>query len=45
MASGMFIHEFSILVVILNGMRLIRNRRKVDNHQFPDKEKDLALNM
>ncbi|MPW14520.1 heavy metal translocating P-type ATPase [Lactobacillus helveticus] len=45
MASGMFIHEFSILVVILNGMRLIRNRRKVDNHQFSDKEKDLALNM
>lgn len=45
MASGMFIHEFSILVVILDGMRLIRNRRKVDNHQFPDKEKDLALNM
>ena len=25
MASGMFIHEFSILVVILNGMRLIKN--------------------
>lgn len=24
MASGMFIHEFSILLVILNGMRLIR---------------------
>ena len=45
MASGMFIHEFSILVVILNGMRLIRNRRKVDNHQFSDKEKDLTLNM
>lgn len=42
MASGMFIHEFSILVVILNGMRLIRNHRKVDNHQFSDKEKDLA---
>lgn len=45
MASGMFIHEFSILVVILNGMRLIRNHRKVDNHQFSDKEKDLASNM
>ena len=25
MASGMFIHEFSILVVILNGMRLIKS--------------------
>lgn len=24
MASGMFIHEFSILIVILNGMRLIK---------------------
>lgn len=45
MANGMFIHEFSILVVILNGMRLIKNHRKVDGHQFSDKEKDLALNM
>lgn len=45
MAIGMFIHEFSILVVILNGMRLIKNHRKVDSHQFSDKEKDLALNM
>lgn len=45
MAIGMFIHEFSILVVILNGMRLIKNHRKVDGHQFSDKEKNLALNM
>ena len=45
MANGMFIHEFSILVVILNGMRLIKNHLKVDGHQFSDKEKDLALNM
>lgn len=33
MASGMFIHEFSILVVILNGMRLIRFKQKLDHHQ------------
>ncbi|WP_438449871.1 heavy metal translocating P-type ATPase [Lactobacillus kitasatonis] len=26
MASGMFVHELSILVVILNGMRLLKNR-------------------
>jgi Cd2+/Zn2+-exporting ATPase len=28
MASGMFVHEFSILVVILNGMRLIKFNQK-----------------
>ena len=28
MASGMFIHEFSILIVILNGMRLIKFQQK-----------------
>ena len=33
MASGMFIHEFSILIVILNGMRLIKFQQKIDDHQ------------
>ena len=28
MAIGMFIHEFSILIVILNGMRLIKFQQK-----------------
>lgn len=28
MASGMFVHELSILVVIFNGMRLLLNRKK-----------------
>lgn len=41
MASGMLIHELSILVVILNSMRLIKNSAKVDNHQFLTKEKRL----
>lgn len=34
MASGMLIHELSILVVILNSMRLIKFAPKVDHHQF-----------
>ncbi|MEE8806945.1 MAG: heavy metal translocating P-type ATPase [Lactimicrobium sp.] len=35
MAIGMFVHEGSILVVILNAMRLLhRNHRKLDGHQF-----------
>lgn len=45
MASGMFIHEFSILVVILNGMRLIRFKEKLDHHQVSKKQIDVALNM
>lgn len=45
MASGMFIHEFSILVVILNGMRLIKNHSKLDDHQVSKKKKDLEFNM
>lgn len=45
MASGMFIHEFSILVVILNGMRLIKNHSKLDNRQVSKKKKDLEFNM
>lgn len=44
-ASGMFIHEFSILVVILNGMRLIKNHSKLDNRQVSKKKKDLEFNM
>lgn len=43
MASGMFIHEFSILVVILNGMRLIRFKQKLDHHQVSKKQIDVAL--
>ena len=42
---GMFIHEFSILVVILNGMRLIRFKQKLDHHQVSKKQIDVALNM
>lgn len=34
MASGMLIHELSILIVILNSMRLIKYSPKVDHHQF-----------
>ncbi len=45
MASGMFIHEFSILVVILNGMRLIGFKQKLDHHQVSKKQIDVALNM
>lgn len=45
MASGMFIHEFSILVVILNGMRLIKNHSKLDDRQVSKKKKDLEFNM
>lgn len=45
MASGMFIHEFSILVVILNGMRLLKFHHKFDNHQVSKKHNKVALNM
>ena len=34
MASGMFIHEFSILIVILNGMRLIKFQQKLTIIKF-----------
>lgn len=34
MASGMLIHELSILIVILNSMRLIKYSPKVDHRQF-----------
>lgn len=34
MASGMLIHELSILIVILNSMRLIKYSAKVDRRQF-----------
>lgn len=34
MASGMLIHELSILLVLLNAMRLITFSRKIDRHQF-----------
>lgn len=34
MASGMLIHELSILVVILNSMRLLKYSAKLDHHQF-----------
>ena len=34
MGSGMFVHEVSILVVIFNAMRLIRNKSsKLDSNQ------------
>lgn len=36
MASGMFVHELSIFVVILNGMRLLvygKKKKKVDSYQ------------
>ncbi|WP_412053032.1 heavy metal translocating P-type ATPase [Lactiplantibacillus plantarum] len=33
MASGMFVHEASILVVIFNAMRLINFQTKLDKHQ------------
>ena len=45
LASGMFIHEFSILVVILNGMRLLKFHHKFDNHQVSKKHNKVALNM
>lgn len=45
MASGMFIHEFSILVVTLNGMRLLKFHHKFDNHQVSKKHNKVALNM
>lgn len=36
LASGMFIHEASVLIVILNGMRLIRfNTRKKSDQPAP----------
>lgn len=39
LASGMFIHEASVLIVILNAMRLIRFNRK---NMQPDKDKEPA---
>ncbi|PWG00883.1 heavy metal translocating P-type ATPase [Levilactobacillus bambusae] len=33
MASGMFIHELSILLVILNSMRLLKYQTKLDDYQ------------
>lgn len=41
MASGMLIHELSILIVILNSMRLIKYSPKVDHHQFLAPANDL----
>ncbi|WP_057740127.1 heavy metal translocating P-type ATPase [Limosilactobacillus secaliphilus] len=38
MASGMLIHELSILVVILNSMRLIKYSPKLDHRQFSSRE-------
>lgn len=38
MASGMLVHEFSILVVVVNGMRLLtygRKKQKLDSYQVP----------
>ena len=46
MASGMFVHEASILVVIFNAMRLINYRPKVaklDPDQLSVREYDLSL--
>lgn len=34
MASGMLIHELSILIVIFNSMRLIKHLPKLDSYQF-----------
>lgn len=45
MASGMFIHEFSILIVILNGMRLIKFQPKIDDHQVYNQQNKVALDM
>lgn len=45
MASGMFIHEFSILIVILNGMRLIKFQQKIDDHQVYNQQNKVALDM
>ena len=41
MASGMLIHELSILIVILNSMRLIKYSPKVDHRQFLKSANDL----
>lgn len=41
MASGMLIHELSILIVILNSMRLIKYSPKVDHRQFLTPANDL----
>lgn len=38
MASGMFVHEASILVVIFNAMRLINFQTKFDKHQPTDRK-------
>lgn len=46
MASGMFVHEASILVVIFNAMRLINYRPKMpklDADQLSVNEYDLSL--
>ena len=45
MASGMFIHEFSILIVILNGMRLIKFQQKIDDHQVHNQQNKVSLDM
>lgn len=41
MTIGMLVHEVSIIVVILNGMRLMRyrNNTKLDNYQVNNKQK------
>lgn len=40
MASGMLVHELSILAVVINGMRLLRYRtkdEKLDSYQVQNK--------
>lgn len=44
MASGMFIHEISILLVILNGMRLLKYHPKLDDDQGKTAMDKLKLN-
>lgn len=44
MASGMFVHELSILVVVVNGMRLLafgKKVRKLDSYQVNDQTGNL----
>ncbi|RVU72381.1 heavy metal translocating P-type ATPase [Lactobacillus xujianguonis] len=43
MASGMLIHELSILIVIINGMRLIKFHQKVDHRQVFAQRKPVEL--
>ena len=38
MAGGMFVHELSVLVVILNGMRLLRTKRTPQTPPAPARE-------